>query len=301
MVNPAAKPKRPSAAKAGPKALAGPPTPPLPRAPARDQRLRVGGAIWLSIGGESFGGKARIELLRAIAQQGSITHAAKAVGISYKSAWDAIDTMNSLAGEPLVARSAGGKGGGSTQLTAHGLRLVERFSQVDAVHQRFLKLLDEEAIDLDREFSLQRTLNLKTSARNQFSGTVSAVRAGAVNDEVELTLAGGARIVAIVTRDSTQALGLRTGITAFALLKSSSVIIASDLAGARVSARNQLHGVVSAVTPGAVNAEVAIQLDGGGAIAATVTQTSLTELGLQPGVRATALFKASSVILAVAA
>jgi molybdate transport system regulatory protein len=269
--------------------------------PPQHSRLTVGGAIWLTVGGESFGGKARIELLRAIAQTGSITHAAKAVGISYKTAWDAIDAMNTLAGEPLVARSTGGKGGGSTQLTPHGLRLVERFGQIDAVHQRFLKLLDDESIDLDREFSLVRTLNLKTSARNQFTGTVTAVRAGAVNDEVELALPGGARIVAIVTRDSTQSLGLRIGITAFALLKASSVIIASGIEGARISARNQLHGTITSVTPGAVNAEVVVGLDGGGSIGATVTQASLRDLGFQPGGRATALFKASSVILAVAA
>lgn len=267
----------------------------------KDDRLAVGGAIWLTVGGESFGGKDRIELLRAIVDKGSITHAAKAVGISYKTAWDAIDAMNTLAGEPLVERSAGGKGGGSTQLTPRGLRLVERFGQIDAVHQRFLKLLDEESIDLDREFSLLRTLNLRTSARNQFVGTVSSVRAGAVNDEVELALPGGTRIVAIVTRESTQALGLRTGITAFALLKSSSVIIATGLEGAKVSARNQLHGRIEQVTPGAVNAEVVMALEGGGSVGATVTQASLAELNLAPGARATALFKASSVILAVGA
>ena len=267
----------------------------------KTERLAVGGAIWLTVGGESFGGKARIELLRAIVATGSITHAAKAVGISYKTAWDAIDAMNTLAGQPLVARSAGGKGGGSTRLTAHGLRLVERFGQIDAAHQRFLKLLDDESIDLEREFSPLRTLNLRTSARNQFVGTVTAVKAGAVNDEIELALPGGARLVAIVTRDSTQALGLRTGLTAFALLKSSSVIVATGLEGAKVSARNQLHGTIAAVTPGAVNADVVVDLDGGGSVGATVTQASVRELGFAPGVRATALFKASSVILAVAA
>jgi molybdate transport system regulatory protein len=266
-----------------------------------DERFTVGGAIWLSVGGESFGGKARIELLRAIAKEGSITHAAKAVGISYKSAWDAIDRMNTLAGEPLVARNTGGKGGGSTHLTARGLRLVERFGQIDAVHERFLKLLDDESIDLAHDFSPLKTVNLKTSARNQFMGMVTGVRAGSVNDEVELTLPGGARIVAIVTRESTQALGLRMGTQAFALLQSSSVIVATGLDGAKVSARNQLHGSVSSVTPGAVNAEVDIALDGGGHIAATVTQASLDALGFAPGSRATALFKASSVILAVAA
>lgn len=266
-----------------------------------DDRFTVGGEIWLTVGGESFGGASRIGLLRAIAEKGSITHAAKAVGISYKTAWDAIDAMNTLAGEPLVARSTGGRGGGSTHLTPRGQRLVERFAQLDAVHRRFLKLLDDESIDLDRDFSEQRTFNLRTSARNQFAGTVTAVRTGAVNDEIELTLQGGARLVAIVTRDSTRALGLRTGLTAYALLTASSVIVATGLEGARISARNQLHGVIASVTPGAVNAEVEIDLDGGGRIGATITQGSLAELGLEPGARATALFKASSVILAVAA
>jgi molybdate transport system regulatory protein len=265
------------------------------------QRLTVGGAIWLTVGGESFGGKARIELLRAIVEKGSITHAAKAVGISYKTAWDAIDTMNTLAGEPLVARNTGGRGGGSTHLTPHGLRLVERFGQIDAAHARFLKLLDDESISLERDFSLLNTLNLKTSARNQFLGTLTSVRTGAVNDEVELALPGGARIVAIVTRESTRALGLRTGITALALLKASSVIVATGIEGAKISARNQLHGTIASVTPGAVNAEVVIELDGGGSIGATVTQASVAELGFARGLRATALFKASSVILAVAA
>jgi molybdate transport system regulatory protein len=269
--------------------------------PRTEERFSVGGAIWLNVGGESFGGKARIELLRAIALRGSITHAAKAVGISYKTAWDAIDTMNTLAGTPLVARSTGGKGGGSTQLTPHGLRLVERFGQIDAVHQRFVHLLDAESIDLAREFSPLHALNLKTSARNQFAGSVTSVRSGAVNDEIELSLPGGARIVAVVTSKSTQALGLRTGMTAMALLKASSVILATGLDGAKLSARNQWPGVVASVTPGAVNAEVVLTLDGGGSIAATVAQAGLADLGLVKGTPAMALFKASSVILAVAA
>jgi molybdate transport system regulatory protein len=270
-----------------------------PRRRKKNDRLELTGALWLQVGGETLGGHDRIELLRAVSEQGSITHAAKAVGLSYKGAWDAIDTMNRVAGKPLVERSTGGRGGGGTLLTPHGTRLVERFAQIDAVHRRFLKLLDDESIDLDRDFSLMRILNMKTSARNQFVGTVTAVRAGAVNDEVELTLPGGQRIVAVVTRDSTESLGLRTNITAIALVKASSVLVATDLEGAKLSARNQLPGVVSALAPGAVNAEVTIDIDGGGSIAAIVTQASAKSLGLAPGSRATAFFKASSVILAV--
>ena len=89
----------------------------------------------------------------------------------------------------------------------------------------------------------------------------------------------------MVTQESTQSLGLRTKMTAIALVKASSVVVATDLEGAKVSARNQLVGKVSAVTPGAVNAEVVIDLDGGGSIAAIVTEGSVRVAG--PGTRQT--------------
>ncbi len=273
----------------------------LPRRRKTSRRLGLQGSVWISVGDQQLGGSGRFDLLRAVASEGSITKAAKAYGISYKAAWDAIDSMNVLAGEPLVERSTGGRGGGSTRLTLRGQRLLERFEQIDAAHQRFLKLLDEQSIDLDRPFSLLKVLNMKTSARNQFVGTVSALRAGAVNDEVEIALPGGQRLVAVVTQASAQALGLRTQMTVIALVESSSIVVATDLEGARVSARNQLAGTVGVVTPGAVNTEVVIDLDGGDQIAVIVTAGSAQALGLKPGVRATALFKATSVILAVAA
>ena len=64
----------------------------------------------------------RIALLQHIAEQGSITRAAKSAGISYKAAWDAIDELNNLAQTPLVERSVGGKGGGGqTSLQAYAM------------------------------------------------------------------------------------------------------------------------------------------------------------------------------------
>ena len=66
----------------------------------------------------------RLALLEQIAEQGSITRAAKAAGLSYKAAWDAIDTMNQRANQPVVERSIGGKGGGATKITDFGQRLI---------------------------------------------------------------------------------------------------------------------------------------------------------------------------------
>jgi molybdate transport system regulatory protein len=141
---------------------------------------------------------------------------------------------------------------------------------------------------------------MKISARNQLSGTVTAVRAGAVNDEVDLALSGGASLVAVITRESVESLALRPGQRAIALVKASNVLLATDLTGYRISARNQLHAKVGAITPGAVNAEVMLELDGGQVLVAIVTQASVKTLDLAPGAPVTALVKASDVMLAVA-
>ena len=141
---------------------------------------------------------------------------------------------------------------------------------------------------------------MKTSARNQYQGRVTRVTPGAVNDEVELSLPGGQTLVAVITRRSSEALGLKEGVSAFALIKASSVIVASDMQGARFSARNCLQGTVSKVQPGAVNTEVVLDLPGGTQVAAIVTRDSAERLGLAEGKPATAIFKASSVILGVA-
>jgi molybdate transport system regulatory protein len=257
------------------------------------------GKVWMTLDGEHLGGPDRVALLASIAEHGSITQAAKAVKMSYKGAWDAIDAMNNLAGEPLVERLAGGKGGGGTRLTPRGAQLVQNFHQIEAAHRRFVEDLSRQSHALADDFLLLKTMNMKTSARNQFSGTVRRLRRGAVNDEVTLDIVGGQQIVAIITHESTESLGLKEGAQAFALIKASSIIVATGDGDMRLSARNQLAGVIDRVQTGAVNSEVSIVLPGGGVIAATVTRASGQTLELAAGKPATAMFKASSVILGV--
>jgi molybdate transport system regulatory protein len=259
------------------------------------------GTVWMTVGDEKFGGPGRVGLLAAIARTGSISQAAKALGVSYKGAWDAIDAMNNLAGEALVERVAGGKGGGGTHLTARGAQLVRNFGAIEQIHQQFVEQLNQQAGNLSADLTLISRLNMKTSARNQFFGTVARVRPGAVNDEIEIDIAGGHKIVAIVTHESTASLGLDVGVQAFALIKASSIILMTEAEGARFSARNRLDGTVSRLTPGAVNTEAVIDLAGGGSIAAIITNESARALDLAEGRMATAMFKASSVIVGVPA
>jgi molybdate transport system regulatory protein len=270
---------------------------------AGSRNFALQGALSITVGGQAFGGTARIALLAGIAVTGSISQAAKQLGMSYKGAWDAIDAMNNLAGEALVERVAGGKGGGGTRLTARGAQLVANFHTIEQVHRDFVERLNRQtgAAALADDVALISRLNMKTSARNQFFGTVTRVTPGAVNDEIALNIAGGHTIVAIVTHESADQLGLHPGVQAFALVKASSVILVAHDEPARFSARNQLYGTVARLMPGAVNAEVVVALPGGGTIAAIVTMDSIAALALAEGRPVGAMFKASSVILGVPA
>ncbi|MGF6485328.1 TOBE domain-containing protein [Paraburkholderia sp. JPY419] len=272
--------------------------------PPRDA-LELGGSVWFQAGTQTLGGAARIALLAAIGETGSITSAAKAVGISYKGAWDAVDTMNNLAGEPLVVRLTGGKGGGGTTLTPRAVKLIDTFRAVEREHRRFLERAGAAIGEgFATDWDLIGRIGVKTSARNQFYGTVSAIERGTVNDEVSLALPGGYTIVAVLTHESTEALGLAVGVAAFALIKASWVVLLVAGGGdgdapLKLSARNQLRGTVQSVKRGAVNAEVSLGLEGGAVITAIVTNGSVDTLGLQEGASAVAVFKASSVILGV--
>ena len=148
---------------------------------------------------------------------------------------------------------------------------------------------------------------MKISARNVFEGKISALVDGKVNAEVEITTAGGDRLVAIVTEGSVQSLGLALGKPVMAFVKAPWVIVLAGevgevgVGGVKFSARNRLAGTVESLTKGAVNSEVGIKLTGGTLVYAVVPNEAVLELGLKPGVPASALIKASHVVLGVAA
>lgn len=138
---------------------------------------------------------------------------------------------------------------------------------------------------------------MRLSTRNQLKGTVSAISVGAINSEVIISLPGGANIVSVVTNGAVKSLELEVGKTAYALIKSSNVIIGIDIQ--KISARNVLTGKVSSIIEGSVNDEVSIDLGSGYTITSIITKSSVASLGLEPGVVASAIVKASDVILAV--
>ena len=67
----------------------------------------------------------RIDILRRIGEVGSISEAARGAGVSYKAAWQALETLTNLAGVPLVEKVVGGTGGGGAVLTPAGQRVLQ--------------------------------------------------------------------------------------------------------------------------------------------------------------------------------
>ena len=243
-------------------------------------------------------GRERIKLLEAVGQHGSITKAAMVMGISYKSAWDAIDAMNNLLPRPAVTAQSGGRRGGGAVITEDGHALIAAFHLLESRFARAAELLSDGDAPVD-PMSLLWSLGMKTSARNAFRCTVEAVMPGSVNVEIILRLSDEVRLAAIVTEESASDLGIKAGAEVSALIKASFILLATGETPPQVSTRNIIPGIVSRRENGAVNCEITLDIGGGKSLIAVVTMQSADDLKLAPGVKAWALFKASHVILAI--
>lgn len=264
---------------------------------------KLTGKLLINTAMGSFLGDKRIRLLEAIDKFGSISQAAKAVPMSYKAAWDAVDDMNNVAPEPLVRRSAGGRRGGGTELTAFARRLIAFYRALEKESQLALEKLTSNleqngVCDIDDLRQVLRRMSMKTSARNQFAGPVVSIKEGVVDNEVTIRMAPELELVAIVTRESAENLGLAKDRDVLAFVKASSILLMAGEDG-RISARNRFTGTVTHLHQGPVNAEVTLAMPGGRhVITAVVTADSVKRLALVVGQPLTAVFKASSVFLA---
>ncbi|MCL8300141.1 TOBE domain-containing protein [Pseudomonas mosselii] len=236
----------------------------------------------------------RIALLQHVAEQGSITRAAKAAGISYKAAWDAIDELNNLAAQPLVERSTGGRGGGGARLSAEGERVLCLYQRLQALQAEILESA-EDSSDLD----LLGRLMLRTSARNQLQGRIRGLRREGRHDRISLDLGGGLEIEALITRGSTERLELALGGTVVALLKAGWVRLL-DAAETPEPGSNCLKAKVEEVLieedgPG----EVRLALGNGQTLCAIAEAAWLAQRQVQPGSALRVQFHPSFVLLGV--
>jgi molybdate transport system regulatory protein len=154
--------------------------------------------------------------------------------------------------------------------------------------------VDEHSLD-----KFIKKISKQASARNIFAGTIENITTGEVRSEVTLALKGGDRIVAIITNESVNSLGLAKGSDAYAIVKAGSVILGVGQQKMKVSIRNKLRGKIVSLATGAVNTEVKVEIEGENTISAVITNECAKSLSLKAEDPVWAMFKASSVIMGI--
>lgn len=121
--------------------------------------MKIQSRIWIQKDGKSYLGQGRIELLKYIQSEGSISKAAKKMHMSYKAAWDNLNQIKDLSGMPLIESSNGGVGGGGTSLTLEGRRAIEVFEKLEGVREEFFSLFEgcEDLQSLDERLERMKT------------------------------------------------------------------------------------------------------------------------------------------------
>lgn len=239
-------------------------------------------------------GEQRIALLEAVGREGSISAAARSMGISYRGAWDAICAMNNLMGSPLVSGQTGGRRGGGAQLTPEGVRLIEGFRRLQLETARAFNSVAPGLAGGEAAARLM-LVGLRTSARNALRGEVTAFTAGAVNAVVRLEIAEGQILAVTLTSRSLRELGLFPGRPAIALIKAP--MIALEPAGAE--GENRIAGTVAGVEQDDTSTEVLLDLGQGKTLCAILPGGTGNAPAFAVGDRATAVIDPAHVILAV--
>ncbi len=230
----------------------------------------------------------RLDILRRIGAAGSISEAARGAGVSYKAAWQALETLSNLAGTALVEKVVGGAGGGGARLTAAGQQLLRASEQMHVARAALMQKLDQEE---GAAVPGLAALGLRTSMRNQLPCTIKALKKQGASIRVELLLADGASLHSRITRESAELLELAPGLAVLALCKATALSIASNI-DARAG-YNRLQGTVSRAT--LKDQEVALQLTSGLQLVGFAGASH----GLKVGVPALAELDEAAVVIAI--
>lgn len=258
-------------------------------------RTEAGGietAVALRRDGRLLLARDRMRLLEAVAAQGAIAPAAREVGVSYKTAWEAIDALNNLSARPVVTTQAGGRAGGGAAVTPEGRRLIAAFQALEARLEGVAGHLAAQMAGADDPVAW--ALGLRFSARNVFFAEVEEVRFEAVEALAKLRASQRHRLEAQVTHEAAEALDLAPGRRVLALVKAGAVKLSSP-GGAPGSNRFDVETLGRSDGPDRV--ELRLDLGEGKTLTSLAPRGVADALALAPGVRVCASFAPGDVML----
>ena len=227
--------------------------------------MKVEGKLWIDINGAGIAGHGRINLLELINETGSIKKAAESIGMSYKAAWDSVNSLNIIFGKDLVERKTGGKGGGGTKLTEHGKNLVKTYNYYSRIHELYLT-------DITK--------------MNCVEATIKTVK----GEYAEAETIGG-DILACVLLDTDTQLGDSVSL----FIKPSDIILVNN-DNFETSAKNLLKTKVKSINIINEKCEINLNSENGTTLTVQVTTNSAKRLGLTKNSDIYTLFKTASVL-----
>ncbi len=168
--------------------------------------------VWIAEDGKPIIGAGKVALLKVIDEERSLKKACEKLKISYKHAWNVLNTMNERIGEDVVRTVRGGKNQG-TFLTDKGRKLIEEYERNDQFVQDTMK--DEVSWE---------NIGLKLSARNKIPGRITRVEKEGLVSKVTIEVDPSV-LTSIITSDAVDRLELKEGDQVFAIIKSTEVLV----------------------------------------------------------------------------
>lgn len=257
--------------------------------------MELSSKLTLEMLGKPFLLEKRIELLHAIGEHGSISKAAKAVPMSYKSAWEAVDSMNALSPEPIVCRETGGKDGGGTTITEYGKKLLENYAVLKEEHRRFLERLSELTDIQSGAFKTIGRLAMQISARNQIQAEVVSVDSENVNANILLKLKSGKELLSTITKEAVENLNVEENQTVIAIFKSNAVLLSKKTD--EKSNKNRLKGIVTKIDKDIENSKVVVDIGDHDTIVSVLPTAVLEKMELIEGSSVIAMIKANDIMI----
>ena len=245
--------------------------------------------LLLTKSAEEFLTLKRVKLLENIIVYGSISKAAKASGITYKTAWAWIDKMNSLAPKALVQKISGGKGGGGTLITAYAKELISLFEEVEALHEQHLNTLERAFEHLEDE-------ERKSFSFARLEAEVVEILRYEKRATLNLRLGNGSTISAQAPIAFVDVNQLKASSLLSVLIESESVSVSKSLEK-EISSRNKLNTKVIDIMIDGNDVLLVLGLHNDESLVSQITYQSFEELNIKKGDELLALFKAYNVTL----
>ena len=230
----------------------------------------------------------RLDILRRIKETGSISEAARTAKVSYKAAWQALETLGNLAGSPLVEKVVGGVKGGGSRLTQTGEQLLELSVRLAKARE---SVLAEFAGQKDPQFVPVTATSLQTSMRNHIPCTIERISRGPAMARILLRIDAENTLKASLTLESAQLMELKEGLQVLALFKATAIDVERHIQ--HESRENILRGTVVRCSRKDRGGEITLRLSGG----LSVVGFCHPHHGLRPGDEAEAFISQQAIVI----